>query len=450
MKRIYSLIILALSSSLLFSCLKSQEDLFEESSAIRIQKLIRSYKDTLGSAQKGWILQYYPTPERSYGGFDYWLKFDNDQMVSVYTNLSINTYGLVYTSLYDIISEQGPLLTFNTYNDLMHYFTTPTSRNYQAYQSDYEFVIQGYKDGIFTLKGKKYGNTMYLIRLDDDTEPEDYLDAVARNSSMLLAGDFKCKSDNSMDMYFESGAEISFRYFEGQDTTVVTESFALTDKGFDLYKEVDIKGHKMRRFETDYDEGSYVCRDNGEEIRFEYVHPDSYMSYDDLLGEYWCVCSALTASTDIVKDSIKCTFEAVDGKQSFLADSLVEVSKTVTDENGATVSVKTYPKIKLRYDPFVGSFAIVSQEIDADTKTWILGYSGGWQMGENYFLTYTKGADGMFASNLGYSTASRLGTFKIISSSSGSTAVKISHNWRCMGGFSTDGSFVIHHWNKIK
>lgn len=435
-----------------FSCLKSQEDVFDEPSATRLQKLIRAYKDTLAASENGWIMQYYPIPTMDYGGFNYWLKFDNDQTVSVYTNLNISD-GTVKTSLYDIIPERGPMLTFNTYNDILHYFTTPlpSSQLYQGYKSDYEFAIEGYEDGIFTLKGKIYGNKMYLIRLGDTKKPEDYLNGISKSNSLLIRGDYICTTEKGTAMYFENSGWVNFRYLDGQDTVVISKPFALTDEGIDLNTPAEFNGHSLRRFRLDYSDGSYVCTDKGQDgIRFEYDHPDFYRKYDDLIGEYWCVCSThiptLEGTTEI-RDSIKCTFYPTDGKKEFLVDSLVVVYHTVKNDDGETETKLSYPKIRLSYNPFLGSFSLSPQNFDKDTNLWILANANNsWMMNDNYFLTFTLEGNGTFNKNRDYSTADVMGTFEV-ETSSNPMKLRQAYSWRCLG---ENGTFIIKHWNKIK
>ena len=448
MKRIKIFLMMALSSLMFFSCLKSQEDVFEESSSLRLQKLIRAYKDTLAASENGWIMQYYPTPDKSYGGFNYWLKFDNDQTVSVYTNLTIGD-GTVKTSLYDIISERGPLLTFNSYNDILHYFTTPSSKLYQGYQSDYEFVIEGYKDGVFTLKGKIYGNTMYLVRLGDK-KPGTYLSDVYKGSTMLVNGDFNCTTEEGTAMYFESSGIVSFRYVEGEDTVVVSKPFALTDEGIDLNTAVEFKGHSLRRFRLDYSNGSYVCTDEGQDgIRFEYDHPDTYKKYEDLVGDYYCVCGGLSASAGVIEeylDSVKCTLSPTEDKKYLIASNLVQVK---TSGTGSDELVYEDREIKMKYDPFIGAFAMISQVIDYNSRACILGQTGsGFNMGENYFISYITDGNGHFNADTKYSTVKG---FKIFTATdlNFNTNTKItptSGYWKCLDNL---GSFTIVRWTKI-
>ncbi|HAY18772.1 MAG TPA: hypothetical protein DCY24_06205 [Rikenellaceae bacterium] len=449
MKRILLFITLALTSLMFFSCLKSQEDVFDEPSAVRLQKLIRAYKDTLAASKNGWIMQYYPIPSKDYGGFDYWLKFDNDQNVSVYTNLTFSD-GTVKTSLYDIIPERGPVLTFNTYNDILHFFTTPSSEYYQGYQSDYEFVIESYEDGIFTLVGKIYGNKMYLIRLGDSKTPAEYLDNVANNSYRLIKGDFNCTTEEGTAMYFQSSAKVNFRYLDGEDTVVVTRPFALTDDGIDLNTPVEFNGHSMRRFKIDYSDGSYVCTDKGQEdMRFEYDHPDTYVKYDDLIGDYYCVCGMLMFDIDGQPvehlDSIRCSFRQAEDKRYLIASGLVQVPK-----ESSTGSTPEYVEadIKIKYDPFFGTFGMISQLIDEKSKLCMLGYQRTWGFGESFYITYISDGKGHYAGYSPYSTAARFGMFYATDLNFNSaTKIKQARNcWRCLDN---SGSFTIVRWTKI-
>ena len=52
----------------------------------------------------------------------------------------------IMTSQYDIISDMGPVLTFNTYNAILHYFTEPKgSSDVDGMAGDYEFVFMDVK-----------------------------------------------------------------------------------------------------------------------------------------------------------------------------------------------------------------------------------------------------------------------------------------------------------------
>ena len=51
-----------LSSSLLLglnSCYKTEEDIWEDSSAVRTEKTLAAYEDALCAEENGWVLQYF-------------------------------------------------------------------------------------------------------------------------------------------------------------------------------------------------------------------------------------------------------------------------------------------------------------------------------------------------------------------------------------------------------
>ena len=61
-------LLMALPTLLLTSCLKDQEDVFEESASARTANYLSNTKKVLTSAENGWLLNYYPDRDQSYGG----------------------------------------------------------------------------------------------------------------------------------------------------------------------------------------------------------------------------------------------------------------------------------------------------------------------------------------------------------------------------------------------
>ena len=78
MKRI-SYILLSFAALLLTaSCTNEVDDLFEKSSAQRIQEAITTDQQILESASNGWVAHYYA--DTRYGGYNLYLKFKDDQV----------------------------------------------------------------------------------------------------------------------------------------------------------------------------------------------------------------------------------------------------------------------------------------------------------------------------------------------------------------------------------
>jgi hypothetical protein len=167
-KNIFIYLLLALPL-LLTSCLKDQEDLFTDSASARTTKYLAEVQDVLTSAENGWLLNYYPDREQSYGGAVYTLQFDDEQ-VTVSSEIAGDP-NYTETSTYILNNEDGPVLMFDTYNQLMHYFATPSGSSgaggYEAYDGDFIFIILGISEdkNTITLKGNRSGNIMYMHRM---------------------------------------------------------------------------------------------------------------------------------------------------------------------------------------------------------------------------------------------------------------------------------------------
>ncbi|MDE6986146.1 MAG: DUF4302 domain-containing protein, partial [Bacteroides acidifaciens] len=173
-------ILAMLPALLLQSCLKNQEDIFDAPSSIRMQEMLDNTKKILTSSEEGWIFDYYPDRYLSYGGFVYTVKFDN-QEATVGSELAP---GVFESSLYKMTNDNGPVLSFDSYNTLMHFFSTPSSSHYEGYDGDFEFIIMEATDDLITLRGKRTGNEMYLRRLTKTAA--DYINAISAVSESLI------------------------------------------------------------------------------------------------------------------------------------------------------------------------------------------------------------------------------------------------------------------------
>ncbi len=167
---------IALASLCAASCsLHDESDYFGESAAERIDAAIKTDKSLLESAPNGWKLIYYTGTEYTGGGYTYLCKF-KDGRATVAGDMSDGYQ--TCTSSYDIISDQSAVLTFDTYNELMHKFATPTSSSIDGEQGDYEFLITSATPDSIVLKGKKWGNKMVMTPMPATVSWETYIDSV--------------------------------------------------------------------------------------------------------------------------------------------------------------------------------------------------------------------------------------------------------------------------------
>lgn len=281
MKTKYSFLCLVMALPLLLtSCLHDQEDVFDESASTRMQSYLSNAKSTLESSEYGWAFDYYPNRNLTYGGFAYGVTFD-DTAATVACSLAPST---VEKSLYRMTTDDGPVLSFDTYNSLMHFFATPTSNRYEGYDGDFEFVIDSIGADRIKVHGKRTLNTMYLYKLDKSIE--EYTEEAAEMSSNLILGSASGEvGSTQVSADIDVDAQ-SFTYTDDQGNTV-SDPFTVTDKGIRFYTPVTIGGKTFS--ELAFDAATLQLTGtttDGSPIQLQGKVPDGYMQYADYAGDY--------------------------------------------------------------------------------------------------------------------------------------------------------------------
>ena len=173
-----------LGASVLFTaCAGEEDDLFDKSAAERLNEMRDIYCARLEAQPAGWAMQYYPTDEED--GYLILADFNADHSVKVAMRnaFTYNAYKEC-TSVWDIITDNGPVLSFNTYNDLFHIFSDPSDTwggdTGTGIGGDYEFVVVDAPEdaSYMMLKGKKRGTYTLLTPLEQGTDFETYFTEV--------------------------------------------------------------------------------------------------------------------------------------------------------------------------------------------------------------------------------------------------------------------------------
>jgi hypothetical protein len=233
--------------------LYEDKNYFEESASARIEGKIAETKNILLSHSKGWILYYFP--ELEHGGHNYAISFAGEQAKiaceSKVVDAKVKGCTPVYNDscLYDIIPEQGAILTFNTYSELLHQFRNPSASAYHGLGGDYEFILTSVEPNEIKLTGKTTGHTMRMFPVPDSYESKErYLEAVQATVAKSKLGSYV--------LYYEGkfvdsvtgtarGRYLSYSYNEikikevtKKDDTVVTVAhipLIYTPNGFIVY-----------------------------------------------------------------------------------------------------------------------------------------------------------------------------------------------------------------------
>ncbi len=271
----------ALLTFTLQSCSNKEEEIFEESPSVRLQALMDKTQATLVSSENGWVMDYFPDRDLSYGGFLYILKF-NKQSVEAYCELSDDLSESI-ESLYKLSNDDGAVLSFDSYNEFLHFFATPSSGRYEAYDGDFEFKIMKVEDDLITLKGKRSGNAIYLHRLKE--EPVQYLEKCVKTSESIFISDLSGSyGGQSASAYLD----FDVRYLEIEAGGAAGGQYYLpTPTGIRFVEPLELNGANLETLDFNDTELVFTGKDsNGKDITLSGVLPEDYVFEKEIEGAW--------------------------------------------------------------------------------------------------------------------------------------------------------------------
>lgn len=207
------LVIIGLLAATFAACSRDEESLFDKPAAIRAQEAVENAFDVLTSNEVGWEMAYFPNLEASAKGYNMVLKFNKNGNVSVTAKNSSTTMNKIMTdtaSTWAVKSDYGPILTFDTYNDVFHAFSDP-QENGAGLLGDYEFLILKATPDIVLLKGKKH-SAYSVMRPMKTTNLEAYFAACEKMQSYLFGNNNVATLNQGEEkMYLYNGAAGQFQ-----------------------------------------------------------------------------------------------------------------------------------------------------------------------------------------------------------------------------------------------
>ena len=280
MKKIFNLSALILMLSLAACAPSEVDDIFDDSPAVRLDNAIKNYTELLKSDGGRWLMEYFANSGEE--GYNFVMTFHNDGSVDISTQNAYVNGGAFFTdrSLWEVVSDYGPVLSFNTYNKAFHVFSSPQSDG-SGHEGDYEFMILNADNDKIVMRGKKSREKgvvidVLLTRLSSTEYPtdEDYfasLTAVRKaafsdriNNYVLTTGSGKryiCNDVNSMlwSFYPEDGTLLDNGEYMNAIITTKGVRFMLP---LDFLPEYDANDVAAQNFEFQED-GSLLCTEDG-------------------------------------------------------------------------------------------------------------------------------------------------------------------------------------------
>ena len=186
----------ATAAMLSTSCTFEQEDYFDESASLRITHLNEDIQSRLVNQStgenNGWVIQYFVagTDEMDFEGFNLFGRFYKNNTVTLASNHrylrngNANKY-TEHTSHYEMLAEEGPVLSFNTWNDILTVFEDPVSptsapgsieQDGVGMNGDHNLVLKSYNENEIVFRGERHSALVRFVPCDRSFE--EYIAAV--------------------------------------------------------------------------------------------------------------------------------------------------------------------------------------------------------------------------------------------------------------------------------
>lgn len=319
------------------SCSFDENELFEESASERLSNAIETSKLLLESASNGWTMHYYTGEQYTGGGYTLLMKFSEGKVTvaSDYTDINATS-----TSSYDIIGDQGSVLTFNTYNSILHQRSEVSITNVEGEQGDYEFNIMRIAptQDTIVLKGKKWNNYMTLIRNDNSIIWDAYLSQIEKmKNDMWYSYNIIAGSDTLGTMTLDPDTR---RVTISEKDMVKSEPYYVTPKGISFPYGIQLGGDVVDKLDFQASDSTMV--NAATDLKLKFFAPEQWYPYEDFLKN-WVIYYNNWAG----ELHLKCE-----------ARSGTEILATFTYENGYDYTVT------LKYNKAAGNLSWVVQNIE--------------------------------------------------------------------------------------
>ena len=260
------------------ACQQLEPDVFDKPSSTRLSEFLEDIRTTLSSEQYGWTLDYYPGSK--YSSVTYALSFTDQKVTACVEKKPTETE----TSTFALKTDDGPVLSFDTYNKILHAYATPDSKKYQAKGGDFEFEIRSFdrESKVITLIGKRSRNTCTLRPL---TKPaEEYFAGVKSfERSITVPAAAATIDGKEIELYIDNGIRsITIGEKDAPKDSLQTVRYVLTENTFRFSK--PFKVGDVEFSEWTYDPANETL--NGSGITFVKFIPAGYITYEQYLGKY--------------------------------------------------------------------------------------------------------------------------------------------------------------------
>lgn len=282
MKSTKYIILFAVLALAITGCKRTEDDIFSENPTVRLNRYSTETRQQLIAAPNGWEVLYFMEPSTS--GYAMIMKFNENGTVKIAAKNKLITNGNYAEdeSLWEIIKEDGAIISFPTWNNVLHKFSDPGSDGI-GQGGDYEFVVMEHSDSYMRIKGRKHGAQIYMYPLPETLSWEEYFAQVDATNDRMFTG-----NNDILFNLVRNGEKQEVRFADNffgwsvGDTAMYIYGFITTPRGISFYYKDGIEvGDKMAQDFAFNDENTrLICTNEGVDAYFEaYYTASEFMSY---------------------------------------------------------------------------------------------------------------------------------------------------------------------------
>ena len=281
----YIAVSVALAAFAFVGCSQFQEDdFFDESASLRIQHFNEQLQSRLvaqsSNGNYGWVIQYFVASEIE--GFNLFGRFYDNGKVTLASDHRFLRNGNAgkyteHSSFYEIVSEEGPVLSFNTWNDILTVFVDPVNPSYapstivsdgEGLSGDQNLVFNGFDNNNIKFRGERHSARVRFVPCDRPWQ--DYINDTKETWNFITNNTITsyyvvCGTDT---LYFKNlrGGVITYCERINEPLFPSTINCVFTPRGFYLQHRDSIKGTSFQEFSLTKDKTCLLSENDSVQV----------------------------------------------------------------------------------------------------------------------------------------------------------------------------------------
>ena len=286
------LLITLLASLALTSCQKNEpEDLFGKNASQRFEDKQAELRHELTSAPNGWRLTYFTNTEY-FGGYNVLMKFTNDGLVQMSSDINLeNGTSSVTTSQYQILLGQGTMLSFVSKNHLHILADSNKGERGKGFYGEFEFLYYGKEGDKLKFKTQRSATEQFVYF--EKATPEEWANIGDKWSNFVDI--MKDRFHYVVEVTGPEGTEnysigssryrkVGFTSLDDPRKEVITAGASLLEDGLVFKPAVTFQGKEFTKLtkDTSTTPPSYKATNGGVTVKLYYRvnPPDSFFGND--------------------------------------------------------------------------------------------------------------------------------------------------------------------------